>query len=871
MEQIKVSELASEFALRNSVVISELKKIGVWVPSSRTPVDNDIANRIRKRLQLLVEIEQEEQEKVEKPRPKAKEKPSKKTAKKLAQPRKSRKIEEKPADSPLAASLKPRRGKKAYRTLEPVEEVTPEKTEVTIDEQPVIEKVEAKISRSLAEKIAAELLTVAKAETPEKVAKDAAPVTEKQPAEERRKGVELKRPRLRRVQKKQEALPPVEAKETAKALPIKEKTKPKVLKKTTTQSPAVEAGQIARRLVKPTVEEKPKKPVTKRTAAAQLPKEGEVAPIAEKPAISALREISFSEAVTVRELSKKLQVKSKDILKEMLSHGIIATINQTLDRKIVEEVCATFDFIPHFVSFEEKILDQEQGQDRAEDLVTRAPVVTVMGHVDHGKTSLLDAIRETKVATGEAGGITQHIGAYHVDVGKHRIVFLDTPGHEAFTIMRARGAQATDIVVLVVAADDGVMPQTVEAIHHARAAKVPILVAINKIDKPEAQVQRVKQQLAEHELVAEDWQGDTVMVEVSATEKTNLNGCLEMILLVADLLELKANPKREASGVVLEAKLDRGRGIVSTILVQNGTLRVGDTFIAGAVYGKIRALFDDRGNPVTQSGPSSAVEVLGWQGLPKAGDSFQAIDDSAKARQIGEYRKEKLREQALARSSRISLDQLYTGWEAGEVKELPVVLKADVLGSVEVLEDTLQKLSTEKVRIRIVHSGVGAISESDVLFASTSNAIVIGFNVRPERKAQEVAEHENVDIRLYTVIYDISEQIRQAMLGLLEPTFRETSLGVAEVRDTFRVPKVGTIAGSYVQSGVVKRDSEVRLLRDNVVIYEGNVDSLRRFKDDVPEVKEGYECGISIANFNDVKIGDVIEAFVKEKVEPQLQ
>ena len=852
MEQTRVSELASEFTLQNSVVISELKKIGVWVPSSGTVVDTDIANRIRKRLQLLVEIEQQERVKEEKPKEKRKAKRKaavsrpKKTLKKSAQPGKTPKVEEPPVESPLAVSLRPRRGKKAYRTLEPVEEVLQERTEVTIEEQPIIEKVEATISAELAEKI--------KVELPEKVTAETVESTAPGP----------KLPRLRRVERKPKVgVPP------SQVVPSRERPKPKVLKKTATGSPALEAAEIARRLVKPTTgEEKPKKPTTKRVAKVAQPPRKKEGP--KKREVAEIREVTLSEAVTAKELSEKLGIKSKDVLKELLSRGVIVSINQPLDRKVVEEVSTHFGAIPQFVSFEEEILEERQVEDHPEDLVTRAPVVTVMGHVDHGKTSLLDAIRETSVATGEAGGITQHIGAYHVNAKERKIVFLDTPGHEAFTMMRARGAQATDIVVLVVAADDGVMPQTMEAIDHARAANVPILVAINKIDKPNAQVQRVKQQLAEHELVAEDWQGDTVMVEISAQEKTNLDAFLEMILLLADMLELKANPKRPASGVVVEAKVDRGRGTVVTVLVQNGTLRVGDTLVAGAVHGKIRALFDDQGNPVIEAEPSSAVEVLGVQGIPQAGDRFQVIDDTMRAREIGEYRQEKLRERELAQSSRISLDQLHSHLESEDSSELALVIKADVLGSVEVLQDTVEKLSTEKVRLRIIHSGVGAISESDVLLASASNAIVIGFSVRPERKAQEVAEHEKVDIRLYSVIYEVSQEIREAMLGLLKPTFRETTQGRAEVRETFRVPKFGTIAGSHVETGVITRDTEVRLLRDNVVVYQGKIDSLRRFKDDVSEVKEGYECGVSIANFNDVKIGDVIEAFAKEKVEPQL-
>ncbi|MDA2934768.1 translation initiation factor IF-2, partial [Acidobacteria bacterium AH-259-D05] len=594
------------------------------------------------------------------------------------------------------------------------------------------------------------------------------------------------------------------------------------------------------------------------------------APVTEVEEVTETREVTFAEKITVKELSEKLRVKSNEIIKELFSRGMMLTINQTLDQKIVEEICEAHSVIPHFVSFEEAAAVEEQVEEQPQDLVERAPVVTVMGHVDHGKTSLLDAIRHTQVASGEAGGITQHIGAYHVDFNDKRIVFIDTPGHEAFTRMRARGAQVTDIVVLVVAADDGVMPQTIEAIDHARATGVPIVVAVNKIDKPEAQPQKVKQELSEHELVPEEWGGDTIMVEVSAKENTNLELLLEMILLSAELLELRANPSRSAAGVVLEARLEKGRGTVATLLVQNGTLKIGDSFIAGAVYGKVRAMFDQRGNPITQAVASSAVEILGLQGIPQAGDPLQVVYDATKARAIGEYRQQQIKEQELAISSKVSLDDFYAQMQTGEVKELRMVLKADAQGSVEALEDIVKKLSTDKVQVKIIHSGAGAITDSDVLLASASNAIVVGFNVRPERTAQELVDHEKVDLRLYTVIYDIADEIKQAMVGLLEPIFQEKDLGRAEVRETFRVPKFGTIAGTYVQDGVIRRNASVRLLRDNVVIYEGEIDSLRRFKDDVNEVKGGFECGISIGNFNDVKIGDVIEAFAREEVAPEL-
>jgi translation initiation factor IF-2 len=500
-----------------------------------------------------------------------------------------------------------------------------------------------------------------------------------------------------------------------------------------------------------------------------------------------------------------------------------------------------------------------------------------MGHVDHGKTSLLDAIRETNVAGGEAGGITQHIGAYKVRITKEdspaygrEIVFLDTPGHEAFTRMRARGAKVTDIVVIVVAADDGVMPQTLEAIDHATAAKVPLIFAVNKIDKPGALPDRVKKQLADRGYVPEDWGGKYVFVDVSAKQKKNLDLLMEMICLVADLQELKASPDRPASGAVLEAKLDRGRGAVATVLIQNGTLHNGDTFIVGNTFGKVRAMFDDRGNAVGAAPPATPVEIIGLEGIPEAGDTFTAVADREKAKNIATYREQRAREAQLAKSSRVTLEGLAEQIKTAGVKELPIILKGDVQGSVEVLADSLQKLSNEQVKVRVLRSGVGAITESDVLLASASNAIIIGFNVRPERKAQELAEQEGVEIRLHSIIYELQDEIRKAMAGLLEPIFKETYLGRAEVRDTFRVPKVGTIAGCYVQDGTIKRDAEVRLLRDNVQVFKGRVGSLRRFKDDVSEVRNGMECGIGIAGYGDIKVGDVIEAFSVQKVAAEL-
>jgi translation initiation factor IF-2 len=585
------------------------------------------------------------------------------------------------------------------------------------------------------------------------------------------------------------------------------------------------------------------------------------------PAPREPRQITITEGVTVRDLAEKLDVRAKDVLKILLDRGIFASINQALDTPTATSLAEAFNGIVNVITFEEDVVREVALEEKPENLAPRPPVVTVMGHVDHGKTSLLDAIRETEVAAGEAGGITQHIGASEVHIDGRKVVFIDTPGHEAFTRMRARGAKVTDIVVLVVAADDGVMPQTQEAIDHAKAAGVPIVVAINKIDKPEAQPERVKRQLSERGLMPEEWGGDTVMVEVSAKQKKNLSKLLEMLLLVADLRELKANPKSPGAGTVLESRVDRGRGPVATVLVQTGTLNAGDVFICGAVYGKVRAMFDDHGRPVKSAGPSTPVEVLGLQGAPEAGDQFQVADE-ARARHIVEFRQGKLREASLAKSAgaRITLDQLHEQLRAGEVKELPLVIKADVQGSVEVLSEMLPKLSDDRVKLKIIHASIGAVTENDVLLASASGAIIVAFNVRPDRKASDLAQREGVEIRPHSVIYEVSDEIKKAMTGLLEPVFKETHLGRAEVRDTFRVKGVGMIAGCYVVDGILKRDADVRVLREGVVVYTGKISSLRRFKDDVNEVRSGFECGASVSNFNDIKVGDVLECFHMQKL-----
>jgi len=591
--------------------------------------------------------------------------------------------------------------------------------------------------------------------------------------------------------------------------------------------------------------------------------------------------ITVTEGISVKDLAEKLDVRGKDLIATLLMKGVFVTVNQSLEGELVKDVARQFGADATVITVEEQ-LENEAIEGFLEDTtgmveIVRSPVVTVMGHVDHGKTSLLDAIRSTDVAGGEAGGITQHIGAYKVKITKpdspafgREIVFLDTPGHEAFTRMRARGAKVTDIVVIVVAADDGVMPQTLEAIDHARAANVPIIVAVNKIDKPEANPSRVINQLATRGLQPSNMGGDTEFVEVSAKKHINLDKLEEMICLVADVNEQKAQPDRPAVGTVIEAKLDRGRGAVASILVQNGTLRTGDSYIVGNTFGKIRAMFDDRGRAITEAGPSTPVEILGLEGMPDAGDTFLVMADRDKAKGIAQYRKMKEREAQLAKSSRVSLEGLSEQIKQAGMKDLNLILKGDVQGSVEVLADSLQRMSTEKVRVRVLHSGVGAITESDVLLASASNAVVIGFNVRPDRKAGEVAERENVEIRLHSIIYELQDEITKAMYGLLEPVFKENYAGRAEVLNVFKITKVGQIAGCRVTDGLIRRDAQVRVLREGAELWKGKIATLKRFKDDVSEVRQGVECGIDLAGFKDIQIGDVIEAFTTEKLAAEL-
>ncbi|EMT46858.1 translation initiation factor IF-2 [Anoxybacillus flavithermus] len=580
------------------------------------------------------------------------------------------------------------------------------------------------------------------------------------------------------------------------------------------------------------------------------------------------KKVTFEGSLTVAELAKKLGKQPSEIIKKLFLLGIPATINQDLDKDAIELICSDYGVeVEEKVTIDETEFETIEIVDNPEDLVERPPVVTIMGHVDHGKTTLLDSIRHTKVTEQEAGGITQHIGAYQVVVNGKKITFLDTPGHEAFTTMRARGAQVTDIVILVVAADDGVMPQTVEAINHAKAANVPIIVAVNKIDKPTANPDRVMQELMEYELVPEEWGGDTIYCKLSALTGEGIDNLLEMILLVSEMEELKANPNRRATGTVIEAKLDKGRGSVATLLVQSGTLRVGDPIVVGYTYGRVRAMTNDLGRRVKEAGPSTPVEITGLNEVPQAGDRFMVFEDEKKARQIGEARAQKQIVQQRSAKARVSLDDLFEKIKQGEMKELNIIVKADVQGSVEALVAALQKIEVEGVRVKIIHSGVGAVTEYDIMLASASSAIVIGFNVRPDANAKRVAEAEKVDIRLHRIIYKVIEEIEAAMKGMLDPEYEEKVIGQAEVRQTFKVSKVGTIAGCYVTDGKITRDSSVRLIRQGIVVYEGQIDTLKRYKDDVKEVAQGYECGVTIKNFNDIKEGDVIEAYVMQEVE----
>jgi len=689
---------------------------------------------------------------------------------------------------------------------------------------------------------------VAKKKTTKPVKKKEAPEAEKPEKKKKKKSVS-KTPSKPRAKKKT-------AHVKEKAPSRKKKTKAKEEEILVVPPPAeVSPAPKKKPLPEPVPKPKPE------------PKAPAIQPVEEK----ILSSLQINEMVTVKILAEKLNVKVNDLIKKMLSMGTLVTINQRLDQDTCTLIAHEYGYAVKWVPLygeEELGIDET---DTAGSLKPRPPIVTVMGHVDHGKTSLLDVIRQTNVVSKEAGGITQHIGAYRVRTPQGEVVFLDTPGHEAFTAMRARGAQATDIVILLVAANDGVKPQTVEAIDHARAANVPIIVAINKMDLPSADAQKVKQQLSQHNLIPEEWGGKTIMVEVSATKFTNIDKLLEMVLLQAEIMELKANPSRLAVGAIIEARLDSKRGPVATVLVQKGTLRVGDSFVAGLWSGRVRALIDDMRKHVKEACPAIPVEVLGLSGAPQAGDRFVVVQSDREARIIAERRQTISREESLNKKKHLTLEELNEKIAAGKVNDLKIILKADVQGSVEVLRDSLEKLSNPKIKLTVLHYGAGGIVESDVILAAASDAVIIGFNVRPELQAEKTADREGVDIRTYRVIYEVIADIRAAMEGLLEPETKEVAIGRAEVRETFKVPKAGIVAGCMVVDGRIERSAFIRLLRDNVIVYEGRISSLRRFKDDVREVERGYECGIGIENFNDIKKDDIFEVFIKEKVKSKLE
>ena len=587
----------------------------------------------------------------------------------------------------------------------------------------------------------------------------------------------------------------------------------------------------------------------------------------EKNAEAACGVVEIGDTITVKELCEKLGKPTADVIKNLIFLGVMAGVNQEIDFATAEKLCEKYEVIAERKEEETELEAFEEDTDIVEEnLEKRPPIVTIMGHVDHGKTSLLDAIRKARVTDTEAGGITQHIGAYTVTLNGEKITFLDTPGHEAFTAMRARGAQVTDIVILVVAADDGIMPQTKEAINHCKAANVPMIVAINKIDRPGANVDRVKQELTEHGLVSEDWGGDTICVPVSAKTGENLDSLLEMILLTAEMQELTADPNRKSKGTVIEAKLDKGRGAVASLLIQNGTLHVGDSILVGSTYGRIRAMFDDMGKKIKSAGPSIPVEVLGLSEVPAAGDRFVVVKDEKTARNMAEIRKDKIKTESHQTSHRVSLEDLYSQIQEGKVKELSIIVKADVQGSVEAIRQSLEKLSTDDVKVRVIHGAVGAITETDITLAAASNALMIGFNVRPDSNAIAAAERDGVDIKTYRIIYDAIEDVKSAMIGMLDPEYKEVVNGKAEVRMTYKISNVGTIAGCYVTDGKIVRNSEIRVIRDGIVIFESVLASLKRFKDDVKEVNKGYECGLSVERFNDLKEGDIIESFTMEAV-----
>ncbi|MGD9042254.1 MAG: translation initiation factor IF-2 [Desulfobacterales bacterium] len=857
MAKLRVHELARDLNMTNKVLLAKLNDMDIAVKSHMSSLDDEVVVEIKASL-----FGTQKEETVEETR-----------IKPTVIRRRRKKVKVEAPATPEA---------EAEEAAAPEEAEAPAETiEKPVEEEPAAVEAEAEAPEMVEEPVAEEKPAAKKAAKPKKVAKkEPSAKIIKLPVKPVEKPVKKKAARGKAAGAKVEELKPrrkaVEDQAPLEAPPAtvgkgKKKRKKKVVepdvdrkflkKKISFRRKAVIEGEDL--YAKGYRSRKQRKLVKGKKVTS-----GQKTQITVAKAIK--RRIKIDEAIVLSELAKRMGIKSNEIIKSMMAMGSMATVNQTIDFDTAALIASEFDYEVERASFEEETLLKQETDDPTK-LAPRPPVVTIMGHVDHGKTSLLDVIRKTRISEMEAGGITQHIGAYHVTTDKGQIAFLDTPGHEAFTAMRARGAQVTDIVVLVVAADDGVMPQTIEAINHAKAAEVPIIVAINKIDKQNAEPEKVQRELAEIGLTPEDWGGETIYVNVSAKQAQGIDELLEMVLLQAEVLELKANPDKLATGHVVEAKIDSGRGAVATILVREGTLRAGDPIVCGLHYGRIRAMLDDRGAQVESAGPSIPVEVVGLSGVPMAGDEFLALKDEKNAKQVSEHRQQKQRSKELAQSSRMSLDKLFERMQEGEVKDLNLILKADVHGSIEALNDSLTKLSNDEVKVNVVHSASGTIAESDISLATVSNAIVIGFNVRPSPKVQALANDENVDMRFYNVIYEVIKDVKNAMAGMMASTFEERVLGTAEVREVFQIPKIGNIAGCYVTDGKIERGQNLRLLRDGIVTYEGKNSSLRRFKDDVKEVKAGYECGIGIENFNDIKVGDTIECYYLEEIRPEIE
>jgi len=876
MSKMRVRELSAELGISNKELIQILRGLDIHVKSHMSGLTDDEVQRVREKIskapqETVVQRKAESgvivrRRRKPKPKPEQKVERPKEEEKAQPEPELKREVTEKPAPetAPEVTSAKEVRQKieppqKELKKAAPEKPEKVEKSKEELDQKKKELKPRKKARKKFKKKkkvVEPQVRVISKPEPPV-----AEPSTE--------------------PEVESELMPKAEVKEVVQ-VPVEEqkeegKKKRKKKKKGKKQKRVVDFSDFYHDEEEEDKKAKKKKKAVKTEekgqgkakARAKIEKEApkEPAKPTTQPIKASKRKVKIDEAIRVADMAKQMGIKAQDIIKTLLSLGVMATINQSIDIETATIVAAEFGYEVEKVGFSEDEFLLPKEEDKPEDLRPRPPVVTIMGHVDHGKTSLLDAIRKSKVTAEEAGGITQHIGAYYVSSPKGDIVFLDTPGHEAFTAMRARGAEVTDIVVLVVAADDGVMEQTREAINHSKAANVPIVVAVNKIDKEGANPDRVKRELAELGLVPEDWGGETIFTNVSAKKKIGIDELLEMILLQAEVLELKANPNKPAHGHIIEARLDKGRGPVGTVLIQGGTLRQGDAFVCGLKHGKVRAMFNDQGKKVKEAGPSFPVEVQGFDGVPEAGDEFVVVKDEKVARRIAEARQVKQRERELAKENKITLESLLAAKMEGETQTLNLVLKADVQGSLEAISEALRKLSTDEIKINIIHGGTGAISESDIMLASASSAIIIGFNVRPTAKVKEVAEKENVEIRFYNIIYDLVNDIKDAMAGMLAPIIKEQYLGQAEVLQTFTVPKVGTVAGCMVVDGKLMRNAKVRLLRNGVVIYTGKLSSLKRFKDDVKEVQKGFECGVGLENYNDIKVGDVIEAFeeVEEK------